>query len=194
MPVSSSFVRPSHLDRNAQAAELGRQRHGINQDQSPQARARRKIQFADQSYNLRIVAMRAEVLEQIDRGIIGILHAAQRRHSLASFNKGLGRLRRYRRKALGYRPLGNRQSQFAGDIAHHANQRDSSGVSIEMMGLCARMRSLRFAEVMARLVRPVKLADAVFARASRVELRLIVSELGCPVKPPVGEPCVRSCY
>ena len=61
--------------------------------------------------------MRAEILEQVDGRIGGLLDIAQRRRHLARLDQRLGRRRRRGQQPLGHRPFRQRQSHLLGDLA-----------------------------------------------------------------------------
>ena len=120
-PHQLLFARPANVEGNGQTTHFRRQRHGVNQHQRPQPRGGRKIQIAHRTHDLRVLAVRTEVLEQIDRRVRAFLHVPQRRGHLAGLDQRLRRRRRHGLQALGHRPLRNGQSQFLGRFAHQAD-------------------------------------------------------------------------
>ncbi len=115
------FIRPTDVVGNRQAAGFGRQGHGVDQHQRPEARIGRKIQVAEIADHLRVFAVRAEIFEQIDRPISRLLDIPQRRQDLAGIDQRLRRIGRNGKHAFGDRPF--RQGQFGllRDVSHQTD-------------------------------------------------------------------------
>ena len=137
------LVRPTDVERDGHAMHLGRQRQGIDQDHGPQSRIGREVQIADRADHLRVLAVRAEILEDETSGYSVFFTSRSAAMILPASTNVFD---------AETSPSVTDHSASGSPLFWAASRtmfkaRGSSGVSMAISGLPARMRSLRSSDV-----------------------------------------------